>query len=445
MNTILCHGVFDVLHLGHIRHLQEARSLGDRLVVSITADRHVAELKGHGRPQFSAEQRREALQALSSVDEVIVSDDGTAIEVIKSIRPAYYVKGPDYSGKNTPELAAEVAAIESVGGKFYTTTAEKWSSTALLRDVRLTDKALRYVDGARRRKFLDHIMPAFDNADKLRLLFVGETIIDEYRYVKALNRPSKEIVIAAELDGKEVFDGGVVAGSKHADWPDKAVITSKNAIIKTRFVDRDFSRKLFETYSHKAVKRLVDRDNLAAQVKDCDVCVVMDFGHGLIDDEAVDILSTAKFLGVTAQTNAGNFGFNLITKYRHCSFACIDEQEAKLAVRDLEIVAARAVRVIAHDTGASYAAITQGRRGSTSWSNGGDIIEVPAFVTSGYDTMGAGDAFLAVTAPLLAVGLQMEMAAFVGNVAGGLKTAVLGHQRHISREDIVRNLEWLLK
>ena len=88
--------------------------------------------------------------------------------------------------------------------------------------------------------------------------------------------------------------------------------------------------------------------------------------------------------------------------------------------------------------------ITRGRHGALA-SFDDDLRSVPAFIDGGVDTVGAGDAFLAVSAPLVAVGLPVEMAAFAGNVAGGLQTLVVGHQHHISRADILKNIEWMLK
>ena len=89
--TVLAHGCFDILHLGHIRHLKEAKSFGDYLVVSVTADKWVN--KGIGRPHFTAEQRAEALRALDCVDEVYINDDEGCWDLIRKIKPAFYVKG----------------------------------------------------------------------------------------------------------------------------------------------------------------------------------------------------------------------------------------------------------------------------------------------------------------------------------------------------------------
>ena len=98
--VVLCHGVFDVLHLGHIKHFEHAKKIGDILVVSVTSDRYVN--KGIGRPHFSLEHRMLAISSLSVVDFVVPSDYPTAIKNIELIKPNFYVKGPDY--KNSKDI-----------------------------------------------------------------------------------------------------------------------------------------------------------------------------------------------------------------------------------------------------------------------------------------------------------------------------------------------------
>lgn len=90
----LCHGVFDLLHLGHIKHFEEAKKNSDILVVSVTEDNFVA--KGPGRPAFNCQQRMEALASLEFVDYVILSSHPSSVEVINKIKPNIYFKGPDY-------------------------------------------------------------------------------------------------------------------------------------------------------------------------------------------------------------------------------------------------------------------------------------------------------------------------------------------------------------
>src|SRR4051812_40939462 len=130
MRTVLAHGCFDMPHLGHIRHLQEARAHGDRLVVSVTADEFVR--KGPGRPVFTAEQRAETLRALDCVDDVVISAKADAVEVINELKPAVYVKGIDYDAKEDQALEREIAAVEAHGGRIHVTRTDKWSSSRII-------------------------------------------------------------------------------------------------------------------------------------------------------------------------------------------------------------------------------------------------------------------------------------------------------------------------
>lgn len=127
------HGVFDLLHPGHIRHLEEARRLGDLLVVTITEDRHVN--KGPHRPAFPEALRAESLAALQAVDFVAINRAATAVPAIDAIRPHVYVKGPDYrSAENdvTGGIAFEEAAVAANGGVLHITEDVTFSSSALL-------------------------------------------------------------------------------------------------------------------------------------------------------------------------------------------------------------------------------------------------------------------------------------------------------------------------
>ena len=114
----MCHGCWDVLHYGHLLHLLQARTFGDMLVVSVTADEFVN--KGPGKPRFNVDQRMAMLRALRMVDMVICSDDFTPDAVIRYVRPAVYVKGKEYEG-----MLPEQELVESLGGevKFIETEA----------------------------------------------------------------------------------------------------------------------------------------------------------------------------------------------------------------------------------------------------------------------------------------------------------------------------------
>ena len=439
--VVLAHGCFDLLHLGHVRYLQAAKKMGDHLVVSVTSDRHVR--KGPGRPQFTQDERCEALWALACVDEVLVSDAPNAVDVIERVRPDLYVKGQDYASATLDEnLDAEVAAVHATGGKFVTTDTRRWSSTQLLRASRLSEEARDYCASAKSRGFLRDINAAFYAADKLKIAFVGETIVDEYRYVTPLAKPAKEHILAVADAGKEQFNGGIAAASRHGEWPNARMVTPFDTIKKTRFVNEGTSRKLFEVYSHTRVDGVEPtfRQELAQAVLECDVCVVIDFGHGAMGDMERAVTADAKFLAVACQNNAGNYGFNSVLKYDSADYVCVDEPEARLSVGEQTIDVARVLELLRLRSHATYTIITRGHAGSLPYPG----VKVPAFADHGLDTMGAGDAFLAVTAPLIAAGLDAEKAAFVGNVAGAIKIGIPGHRDHVRRADLMRNIEQLV-
>ena len=124
MKTVLCHGCFDPFHYGHLLHLEAARKLGGRLVVSVTSDAHVN--KGPRRPVFTDSKRAAVIRALRIVDAVIVSD--SAQDAIFATRPDIYCKGVDYIETYLPEREI----VEAIGGKVMFTTTDKYSSTELL-------------------------------------------------------------------------------------------------------------------------------------------------------------------------------------------------------------------------------------------------------------------------------------------------------------------------
>lgn len=129
---ILCHGCFDLLHLGHVQYLQAAKSLGHFLIVTITADKYIN--KGPGRPLFNELHRQEMLQALKCVDLCEVLYEPTAVSAILKHKPDIYVKGIDYeAGDKTGRLDLEREAVESYGGRLLIIKSkDQFSSTEIM-------------------------------------------------------------------------------------------------------------------------------------------------------------------------------------------------------------------------------------------------------------------------------------------------------------------------
>ena len=130
---VFTNGVFDLLHVGHVRYLAQARALGDALIVAINSDRTVRELKGANRPIFNQAERAEILAALRVVDYVVVFDDVSPRSLIAELLPDVLVKGGDYNldqihGREEVEAAGgKVISLPFVEGASTTTLIQKMS------------------------------------------------------------------------------------------------------------------------------------------------------------------------------------------------------------------------------------------------------------------------------------------------------------------------------
>lgn len=483
--VVHAHGTFDLLHLGHVRHLEAARKLGDMLLVTVTADRFVN--KGPGRPVFSAELRAEMLATLEHVDWVAINDSPDAVTAIESIRPSIYIKGQDYlnpQGDITGKITLERHAVEAHGGRIHFTDEVTFSSTELInRYLNVFEPHIReHLNTLRENGGLDELCGLLDNIADYRVLIVGDAIIDEYQYVLPMHKTPKENMIATRYQDRELFAGGVFAAANHVASFCKQVDiitclgdfdshedlirqslkpnvgltrftrTAAPTTLKRRFVDPSYMRKLFEVYFMNdeplptTLQQEVDEaiTDLAA---DYDVVIAADFGHGLIASSSIKALtSKARFLAVNTQSNSANLGFNLITKYERADYVCIDAPEARLAVSDrLSNVGDIARRLAEHHIDCSKIIVTQGKHGCVTFERDGIVHTIPAFAKNIVDTVGAGDAFLAVTAPLVAAGGRMSQVGFIGNVVGALKVEIVGHRRSIEKASLIKGITALLK
>ena len=175
--------------------------------------------------------------------------------------------------------------------------------------------------------------------------------------------------------------------------------------------------------------------------------MVNDFGHGMLTPTAIEALvERSPFLAVNAQTNSANHGYNPVTRYRRADYVCIDAPEARLAVRDRfrdlgEIIQGPLREQIACDK----VVVTHGQNGCITFDLDEGLAKVPAFTRQVVDTVGAGDAFLSVTAPVVASGAGMECAGIIGNAVGALKVGIVGHRSSVEKVPLQKFITALLK
>lgn len=483
--VVLAHGCFDLLHLGHVRHLEEAARHGDMLVVTVTADPYVN--KGPGRPVFSELLRAQMIAAMEHVDFVAINHAPTAVDVLKAVKPDVYVKGSDYADAKedvTGGITQERYAVEAYGGRIVFTDDITFSSSSLInRFLGVYDADLHaYLEEAREGDLLSRLLDALESVKDFKVLVVGDAIIDEYRYVQPMAKSPKENMIATLYRDREIFAGGVIAAANHTaglcrqvdvitaigDRDDhEALIRSslkpnvsvefirrigKPTTCKTRFVDPGYMRKLFEVYDMDDTPLDAAEDDqlsrlVAERAAGYDLVIVTDFGHGLITPRGVEALTThARFLAVNTQTNSANMGYNLITRYPKAGFVCIDAPEARLAVGDkFNDIAVIASEKLPDRLACDRLIITHGKHGCVTYDRATGTHRIPAFTNQVVDTVGAGDAFLAMTSPLVAVGAPMDLVGFIGNAAGAIKVAIVGHRNSVQKAPLVKFLTAILK
>lgn len=277
------------------------------------------------------------------------------------------------------------------------------------------------------------IFDLIESVKDYSVVFVGDTIVDEYHYVTPLGKSPKENIVPVAFQDSEWFMGGTHAAANHARTFCKRVevCTGGTPVRKVRMVDRNYLRKLFEVHYE-------EKDYPRDTLQEADVTAVTDFGHGFITRAMLHTLGKQPFLAVNAQTNSANIGFNLITKYERADYVVVDEPEARLAAQDrdssLEDILVRLSR-------GKYRkmVITRGNRGAVGWCEQYGYHESKAFTDKVVDTMGAGDAFFAVTAPMAKTGSIMDLLT-IGNAAGALKTQIVGHRTAVTKQRLIQFL-----
>lgn len=479
-----CHGVFDLLHIGHIRYFEQAKQMGHVLVVTITPDRYVN--KGPHRPVFNENLRVEAVAALECVDFVALNRWPMAVEAIHMLCPHFYVKGPDYKDfekDKTGGILLEEEAIKSVGGELVFTDDITFSSSNLInRHMSVfPQEVIDYLASFSVRYSAENVLHYLNQARSLKTLVIGETIIDEYQYCETMGKSGKEPILAAHYSHAETFAGGILAVANHvaafsehvkvvtmlgtidsheefireklAPHVEPAFLYMENAptIVKRRFVEKYPFQKLFEIYVMDGNTNTAERSQelyktLEEELPKYDVVIVTDYGHGMITPEVVELLCTrAPYLAVNTQTNAGNHGFNLISKYQRADYISISEKEVRLEARDRLKDLRDIVLAVAEKTACDRIMITRGKSGCLCYSKADGFFEVPAFVSHIVDRVGSGDAVLSISALCDAQKPPIEIVGFIANAVGAQAVLTVGNQRPVDRVPLLKHIETLLK
>ena len=477
----LCHGVFDLIHPGHIQHFIAAKKQVDLLIVSITSEEYVN--KGPGRPIFNNEIRSISLSAFESIDFVTISNYPSSTEIIKILKPDIYFKGSEYldsSDDPTGRIKLEKKAIEEIGGEIRFTEEITFSSSNLI------NQHMSYLD-QKIEKWLSDFRKDFDfnSIDKhllaisnLDVSIIGEIILDQYTFVNALAKSSKDPILAFTIKDTSIFPGGILAIANNcAEWVKNVSVYStrhhedhslgevlplvnekinfnfvnsnNRTILKHRYIDDGTFTKVFETYNYEP--EFVQNDEsqnfieALSGIKNSDLTLVADYGHGLISADIIDaITQNSNYLALNTQTNAGNRGYNNLSRYPRADFFTANSGELQLELRSKNLNYNLEVPKLMEKLNTKYSVLTLGSDGLLVFDHSNHT-KVPALATNVKDKVGAGDSVFAIASLLMFVGAPIQVVGFISNLVAAHEVAQFGHRKSLSMGDLKKQIKSMLK
>ena len=479
---VQCHGTFDLVHPGHIVHLQDAAKLGDFLVVTVTEGKHVN--KGPGRPYFNDALRTRSLAALECVDYVVLIPHAAAVEAIEAVKPHVYCKGTEYAdpGRDvTGNILDDVATVQKHGGEVRYLGDIVFSSTRLINRHFQTGnpEVAEFCGHLRSRYSPQDFLEAVNGFGNLRVLVVGDTIFDRYSFVKVQGLTSKNRIISGRFLEEETQAGGALAVYRHIrqftervrlvsllgtePWlegtlrqhlPEDADATIRDAgfvsIIKQRYVEpvsegKDLSKLFAVNYINaqppgpEVIRWVVER--LENETKNCDLVVLADFGHGLMQAAVRDFLQDrGVFLALNCQTNSNNHGFNIITRqYHRADIFTLDEQELLLSCGHRHVDFGKELEKLRGQLKAQAGWLTRGAVKTLGVDSQGATAACPPLGDDVLDTVGAGDAFFSVVSLAAAKGLPVDLTTFLGQLAGAQAVKIVGNREPISKPVLLKS------
>ena len=481
-SVIMCHGTFDIVHPGHIRHLMYANGKADILIASLTCDDHIT--KAHFRPFVPEQLRAMNLAAFEIVDYVLIDYNPTPLENLKFLQPDYFAKGYAYFKEGLyPETQEETRVIESYGGEIIFTPGDVvYSSSAFIEQAppRIAVEKLIALMEAEGISF-ETLCNTLANFKDLRVHVVGDTIVDSYTYCTLIGGNAKTPTLSVKYERQVDFSGGAAVVSKHIRRAGAQVRFSTvmgNDTLK-QFVLEDLNREGIEChvsvdhtrpttqknayiageYRMLKVDKLDNRpisDKVLEHLKGSlasshvDAFVFSDFRHGIFNrqtiPEVIQCLPPGALRIADSQVanRWGNIlefeGFDLITP---------NEREVRFALGDQDSVVRPLALELYKRAKCKYLIMKLGERGILAYRphREGDqrgFFAIDSFVEKPVDVVGAGDALLAYATLALAAAKSDVIASILGSMAAAVACEHDGNNP-VSQEDVQKKLKAIEK
>lgn len=471
--VVMCHGVFDLVHPGHIRHLLYAKGKADLLVVSITGDVHIG--KAPYRPYVPQDLRALNLAALDMVDYVIVDDQPTPLDNLSRIQPDFFAKGYEYQeGGLHPKTQQELEIVQSYGGEILFTPGDiVYSSSAIIETgpPNLSVEKLITLMDAEGVTF-ERLRDALGRFHGVEVHVVGDTIVDTLTHTTMIGGMTKTPTPSVRFDNRVDYIGGAAIVAAHlaaagarvtfstvlGDDPlkdfvlhelERAGVECKPIIDHTRpttqknaFVCGDYRLLKVDTVDNRSISDPVV-EKIAVQIAftPTQAVVFSDFRHGIFNRRTIPDLVSAVVPGTFRVADSqvasrwGNIldfkGFDLITP---------NEREARFALADQDTGVRPLAARLHSEAECRVLVLKLGDRGLLTCRPGDYVYVIDTFSERVVDPVGAGDALLAyATLAMVADGSDV-VASILGSFAAAQECEVEGNLP-VKPEEIVRKLD----
>ena len=462
-NLVMCHGTFDLVHPGHIRHLLYASRLkqaSGKLLVSITSDEFIT--KGSGRPYFSEDLRAINLAVLEFVDYVYIDNNETPESIISEIKPKIFVKGSDYS-KDKLDLKTknEMETVKVNGGTFHFSPGDYVNSSTKIfqsNSPKKNNESLIALAALEKLDF-DIFTRTLEKMNELKVHVIGDTIVDEVKKGNVIGGFRKTPTPSVSIDFETKYVGGAGIVAKHISRVARSVIftstfgkdedgafvlndlESKN--IKTNIYQSEnrttTKKSLVEANDHKIVRldyvdnsplsydeethfvESVSRDSVS------EMFVLSDFRHGIFNHNLAQVivkLIGTKFISADSQV-ASRWGN--ILDFKGANLVTPNEKEVRFALGDQESALRPLGSKILQEINADAVIMTLGDKGLMAFKKSKSaiienrsFITLPAFTKNVVDAVGSGDALLAYSSLAFKVTNNLLIASIFGSAAASL-------------------------
>ena len=475
--VIMCHGVFDVVHPGHVRHLVYAKSKADILVASITTDKHID--KGIYRPHVPEQLRALNLAAFEMVDYVIIDEEAKPLKNLQRIQPDYFAKGFEYtSGGLPPSTQEEMDIINGYGGELIFTPGDVvYSSSKFIQLAPPKIKLEKLLSLMNTEGISFNDLKLAVNAMKgYRVHVVGDTIVDSYTRTTLIGGQTKTPTFSVSYQGRDDYIGGAGIVSQHLRAAGAEVIFStvlgndnfKNFVVEGLLAAGIKCHPLIDSSRPTTNKNVVIADGyrllkidtldnhiisdnilekLVENIKttQADAVVFSDFRHGIFNRITIPKMinaipaGTYKVADSQVATRWGN-----ITEFNNFDLITPNEREARFALADQDSTVGRLAGALMEKTQCRMMILKLGERGvftitSDAHKSINNFFSVDSFANQVVDAVGAGDALLAyATLALLSNGSEV-VASILGSLAAACECEMDGNIP-VKTEDVLARI-----